>query len=106
MLCQGIIVKVSIKLTYLFTLYYASHTPRHVKMVKHSGFCNADELTNVHKLFIKKHCVLKMERKYLTFIFHFFDFKRCGCIGLLLLKLQIGKPSGFCDAEELTNVHK
>ena len=46
------------------------------QMVKHSGFCNADELTNVHKLFIEKHCVLKMERKYLTFIFHFFDFKR------------------------------
>ena len=76
------------------------------QMVKHSGFCNADELTNVHKLFIEKHCVLKMERKYLTFIFHFFDFKRCGFIGLLLLKLQIVKPSGFCDAEELTNVHK
>ena len=25
-----IVVKVSIELTYLFTLYYASHTPRHV----------------------------------------------------------------------------
>ena len=38
-------------------------------MVKHSGFCNAYELTNVRKLFLKD-TVLKMERKCLTFIFH------------------------------------
>ena len=31
-------------------------------MVKHSGFCNAYELTNVRKLFLKD-TVLKMERK-------------------------------------------